>query len=150
LTLQAGERKEVVVLIDRLWEIQKMAAGALSKRFQAVSENLANINTPGYQRKEVLFEEALRRAAGLDQTGERLAPAESGEGEREAGAEIERLSSFSPVETRVEDEEYRLDGNNVDPEIEMAKLAETRLAYNATMRLMARRAEMLRIAMGGR
>ena len=138
-------------MIDHLWEVQKMAVAGLSKRFQAVSENLANINTPGYQRKEVLFEEALRTAAGLTQEEEnRLPLARSGEDEKETGEGMSARPPFSPVETRVTDEEYRLDGNNVDPEIEMAKLAETRLAYNATMRLMAKRAEMLRIAMGGR
>lgn len=138
-------------MIDHLWEVQKMAVAGLSKRFQAVSENLANINTPGYQRKEVLFEEALRKAAGLTQEEEnRLPLARSGEDEKETGEGMSARPPFAPVETRVTDEEYRLDGNNVDPEIEMAKLAETRLAYNATMRLMAKRAEMLRIAMGGR
>lgn len=138
-------------MIDHLWEVQKMAVAGLSKRFQAVSENLANINTPGYQRKEVLFEEALRKAAGLTQEEEnRLPLARSGEDEKETGEGMSTRPPFAPVETRVTDEEYRLDGNNVDPEIEMAKLAETRLAYNATMRLMAKRAEMLRIAMGGR
>lgn len=139
-------------MIDRLWTIQKMAAEGLSKRFQAVSENLANINTPGYQRKEVFFEEALRKAAGLDREKEnRLPLALSGENESEAGAEMSAASpSFSPVEVRAGDGEYRLDGNSVDPEVEMAKLAETRMAYSATMRLMAKRAEMLKIAMGGR
>lgn len=137
-------------MIDNLWEIQKMAAFALSRRFRAVSDNLANINTPGYSRKEVLFEEALRKAAGLDLEKDRLemAPTSGGEDNPEGGKI--GPGGFSPVETRVTDEEYRLDGNNVDPEIEMAKLAETRLAYNATMRMMAKRAEMLRIAMGGR
>lgn len=139
-------------MIDRLWTIQKMAAEGLSKRFQAVSENLANINTPGYQRKEVFFEEALRKAAGLNREKEnRLPLALSGENESEAGAEMSAASpSFSPVEVRADDGEYRLDGNSVDPEVEMAKLAETRMAYSATMRLMAKRAEMLKIAMGGR
>ncbi len=137
-------------MIDNLWEIQKMAAFALSRRFRAVSDNLANINTPGYSRKEVLFEDALRKAAGLDQEKDRLGMAPtSGGGDNPEGGKI-GPGAFAPVETRVSDEEYRLDGNNVDPEIEMAKLAETRLAYSATMRMMAKRAEMLRIAMGGR
>jgi flagellar basal-body rod protein FlgB len=49
----------------------------------------------------------------------------------------------------VSDNAYRLDGNNVDPEIEMAKLAETKMAYNGIMRMMGKRAEMLKTAMSG-
>jgi flagellar basal-body rod protein FlgB len=45
---------------------------------------------------------------------------------------------------------YRLDENTVDPEVEMAKLAETRMAYNAVMRLMAKRTGLLKTAMGGK
>ncbi|MFA0888260.1 MAG: flagellar basal body rod protein FlgB [Synergistales bacterium] len=135
---------------DPLWEVQKLAAGALSRRFSAISENLANINTPGYARREVLFEEALRKAAGSDRDEGRLPLAKSGETQDGSAPAEDGLRSFSVAETRVFDEEVRLDGNNVDPEIEMAKLAETRMAYGATMRLMARRVELMRIAMGGR
>ena len=43
----------------------------LSSRQQAISNNIANIDTPGYTRQEVNFETALQRQIG---SGERRAP----------------------------------------------------------------------------
>ncbi len=44
------------------------ALDGLSLRQRAIAENIANINTPGYQAKRVQFEDALR-AAIADGTG---------------------------------------------------------------------------------
>ncbi|HDQ93568.1 MAG TPA: flagellar basal body rod protein FlgB [Synergistetes bacterium] len=133
---------------DDLWIIQKAGASGLAKRFRAVAENIANINTPGYSRKEVFFEERLREAmdaktalatAGVSTTDKKhIAP--------------DRRADVAGVafETRAENEACRMDGNSVDPEIEMAKLARTRMAYNTVMKLMAKRAEMIKTSMGGR
>ena len=43
-----------------------------------------------------------------------------------------------------------LDGTYVDPEVEMAKMMETRLAYDGVLRMMAKRVDMLKTAMGGK
>jgi len=37
----------------------------LSKRFKAVAQNIANVNTPGYARSEVTFENELREALNM-------------------------------------------------------------------------------------
>jgi len=134
---------------DELWLAGKLSASALAARFEATAENLANINTPGYKRKEVFFEDALREAvSGADSQRLRLA------------ATREKHISPGKVALDVDQEEiiretsggvsYRLDENTVDPEVEMAKLAETRMAYNAVMRLMAKRTGLLKTAMGGK
>lgn len=134
---------------DELWLAGKLSASALAARFEATAENLANINTPGYKRKEIFFEDALREAV-------------SGEDSRQLHLAVTCEKHISPgkVELDVDQEEiirktsggvfYRLDENTVDPEVEMAKLAETRMAYNAVMRLMAKRTGLLKTAMGGK
>src|ERR1041385_5872410 len=54
-------------MLDRLLNTDTflMAQGALdglSARHAAISDNIANVNTPGYKRKEVPFEDALAHA----------------------------------------------------------------------------------------
>lgn len=41
-------------------EITKLALDGLSERHKAIAANTANVMTPGYQRKEVAFEDQLR------------------------------------------------------------------------------------------
>jgi flagellar basal-body rod protein FlgB len=133
---------------DDLWIIQKAGASGLAKRFRAVAENLANINTPGYSRKEVFFEDRLREAMNGKTS---VSPARvSATDKRHIAPDHQSDMAEVVLETRAGDEVYRMDGNSVDPEIEMAKLARTRMAYNTVMKLMAKRAEMIKTSMGGR
>ena len=60
------------------------------------------------------------------------------------------VSDVEPVELKIRDEMYRLDGNNVDPEREMAVMAETRMMYNAMNRLAAKKLAIYRTVIAGR
>jgi flagellar basal-body rod protein FlgB len=134
---------------DELWLAGKLSASALAERFEATAENLANINTPGYKRKEVFFEDALREAI-LGEDPRRLHLAATCEGHISPG-KVELDVDFEEIIRKTSGgDPYRLDENTVDPEVEMAKLAETRMAYNAVMRLMAKRTGLLKTAMGGK
>lgn len=134
---------------DKTWIAGRLGAAALAKRFGAVAENLANVNTPGYSKKEVNFEDSLREALNTGEEKESL---------KVLTTHRDHIgSSSSPLRNELEVEEvtdtdgiYRLDGNNVDPEIEMAKLAETKMAYNGILSMMAKRASMIKTAMGGK
>jgi len=133
---------------DKVWIAGKAGSSALAKRFEAVANNIANVNTPGYKRQEVTFEEDLRSAIGTRKTSNKL-EMETTEKNHFGNSGNNSLENFQVNESTVEDSSYRLDGNNVDPEIEMAKLAETRMAYQGIMKIMARRVEMIRTAMNG-
>jgi flagellar basal-body rod protein FlgB len=91
---------------------------------EAISNNLANAETPGYKREVVRFEEALKselnRAAGVQMrvTDPRHMTPEAGMGPR-----IEK----------VRDTSVRKDENNVDIDVEMAELAANQIQYNATI-----------------
>ncbi len=93
-------------------------------RSRAIANNLANVNTPGYQRIEVEFESKLRVAldekkltGSVDQSGHmRL-----GKGE---------LDSLEPIAYRSKDPTLPGEINNVDVDLEAAKLAENQLLYN--------------------
>ncbi len=105
---------------------KSLKASAIRQRVRA--NNIANVNTIGYQRLEVRFEEELRkslrkRTVSGAQTDERHLPV----GTQRAG--------------RVEPEVYVPNDpgdpsgvNNVDIEYEMAELAKNQLLYTAATR----------------
>ena len=49
------------LISSRTIEVTKLAMDGLMDRQQAISSNIANVMTPGYQRKEVAFESQLAR-----------------------------------------------------------------------------------------
>jgi len=93
-------------------------------RNRAISHNIANANTVGYQRKEVHFEEQVKAALRLKVDGER-----TNEQHFEIGKEaaIKKVKAFA-----LEANDPTLPGeiNNVDIDLEMSKLAENQIQYN--------------------
>ncbi len=105
-------------------------------RNEVISGNVANADTPGYKRKEVQFEQLLSSEMKNSQI-------ESGQ---------TRLSGSSGVKV-VEDHSsysYRLDGNNVDMEREMAQMAMNTLRYNTLIQRMNGQFSKLRNVIRGR
>jgi len=130
--------------MDKAWAAAKVSIGGLSKRLEATAQNLANINTPAYARREVTFEDQLSR---LLHGPERLPLTTTDP--RHISTLPESVEAVKPVEERAVGELVRWDGNGVDIDIEMAKLAETRMSYQALFRLLARKAASYRTVMGG-
>jgi len=108
--------------------MQKMMDTAML-RGRVIANNIANVNTPGYRRVEVAFEEALRSA--LDRTklkGARTDEKHLAMGRKDiSGVNAEAYHPYDPT--------LPSGVNNVDIDMEMAKLAETQLAYNYAVRL---------------
>ncbi len=95
----------------------------LSRRQNAVSDNIANIDTPGYQRKEVLFETELKRAIGGGSSQIAATdPRHITRAARSAGQNTEAAQMLTSS---------RMDGNTVSIDQEMVTLAETQLRYQA-------------------
>ena len=90
-------------------------------RYKLVSTNLANIDTPGYQTRDLDFRAELRRAAAE----------ESG---TEAGTLVSE--SFTPVARPVRGLMERPDGNNVSVERESLLLAEAQMKFNLGIQLL--------------
>lgn len=102
------------------------AADASALRNRIIGDNIANIDTPGYKRQDVSFEEDLRRALknsryqSLD--------------EKVGSVRLDRLNGT--VYTDYANYSYRLDGNNVDVDNENVELASNQLKYNGIMQSM--------------
>lgn len=97
------------------------AADASWMRQEAISNNIANVNTPGYKRQDVAFEDSLQEAISNSRyrsTDEKVAILSK------ADLRIRSYTDSSGFS-------YRLDGNNVDIDTENAALARNQLKYNA-------------------
>ena len=94
-------------------------------RNDAISQNIANVDTPGYKRKTVAFEEYLKSA--LD--GRSLKGITTDKRHIPIGGD-----KIDSVNIKVSEDNsslsVRLDGNNVDIESEMASLAKNSIKYN--------------------
>lgn len=97
--------------------------GAL-KRQQAFSDNMANVNTPGYKRKEVHFERQLKKAYTNREPRHPLHQAHPKHMKHDEPGPVQ------PTVHRVSDTTLRNDENNVDPDRQMAKLAKNSLYYS--------------------
>lgn len=97
------------------------AADASWMRQEAISNNIANVNTPGYKRQDVAFEDILQEAISNSRYR----------------STDEKVANLSKADLRIRSYtdssgfSYRLDGNNVDIDTENAALARNQLKYNA-------------------
>ena len=95
------------------------AADAAGQRNEAISNNIANVDTPGYKRQDVAFESVLQQALGNNRY-------ESMD-DKVANVDLSRLRGRAYLDYA--NYSYRLDGNNVDIENENVMLAENQLKY---------------------
>lgn len=94
-------------------------ADASWQRNEILANNMANVNTPGYKRQDVDFEEQLRRALGNSRY-------------ESVDSKVSHLKSseLTPrVYTDAANFSYRLDGNNVDIDTESVELASNQIKY---------------------
>lgn len=133
------------MLGDYTWSVIDKEAECLAQRFQAVSKNVANANTPGYARHNVSFEDQMREVM---EQGKHLHMTVTNAGH--IPSHPLKIKDVHPADFKIMDEQYRLDLNNVDPEREMAVLAETRMMYTAFMRAASSKLTMLKSVIAGR
>ena len=97
--------------------VLESAADASWTRNSVISNNIANVDTPGYKRQDIQFEQYLQ---------EELSGGSSLDDEV-AGADLDTLAGTSY--TDYGNTSYRLDGNNVDIDTENSYLAQNQLKY---------------------
>lgn len=103
-----------------VYELLKKSLDASSLRSKVIANNIANINTKGYKRYNVSFEESLKNSVdnlNLKITDEK----HINDGNSLGNIKIEQDTSRS----------MREDGNNVDIDNEMTNQAANSLMYNA-------------------
>ena len=97
------------------------AADASWMRENVITNNIANIDTPGYKRQDVDFESVLQKALGKTKYSSLDKKV------RELNQDLGKLTTTSYTDAA--NYYYRLDRNNVDENTENAELASESLRY---------------------
>ena len=114
----------------------KAALNGLSLRQQAISRNIANIDTPGYQAQTVEFQDTLTRLVDTNS----LLPLKITDEAHLTTAESDSLflSTLRPGGT------LRADQNNVDIDVEMADMSEAGIQYQAVSQAVSKKLLLLK------
>ena len=125
---------------DRTFKMLESTMDLASARHSLIASNVANVDTPGYKAKDMAFAKELK--AVLRQVVEKdMDPASSGSFEYQ---EVVRPRIFE-----VADVIARQDGNTVDIDKEMGKLAKTKSTYSRAITFYTMKLKMLKKAVSG-
>ncbi len=104
-------------LDNNMFSLSRKVLDCLWQKQMVISDNMANVETPGYKARYVTFEDELQQKISLAKG--------KGKNAMRAGIEGTRANiHFS------ENESTRADGNNVQMDAEQAEEAKTVLHYN--------------------
>ncbi len=129
-------------VIDRTMQAAMVALDGISQRQNAISRNLANVDTPGYQAQTVNFEDTLKRALNAQN---RL-PMEITSAAHLTGASS-TPAAFTLVNRPGGSE--RADGNNVDLDVEMTDMSEAGISYQALTQAVTKKFDLLKTIASG-
>lgn len=121
-------------------DILSKAADSSWLRNEVLSNNIANVDTPGYKRKDVTFAKYLNSALEAPENPY------STLNQRVKHADLSTV--HSDVYTDYSTLSYRLDKNNVDIETEQVELASNQLTYNALIDSMNNEFSRIKTALG--
>lgn len=103
-----------------------------AQRNALLAGNVANLETPGYKAKDLIFETALAKAMQARTPG----PLTVTNPRHLDGRNATPLEMVKPVLIRSGNPIASLDGNSVDIEREMAKIGENQVAYQALIQML--------------
>ena len=142
------------ILNTRSMEITTLAMDGLAERQKALVSNIANAETPGYKRVDVVFEDQLEKIIFTQEMeeGKKLKNSAAAMGGAAAmmnqaaktplnvnhNAATMQISDFKPklVESKINAENEN--GNTVDIEREMSMLTKNGMTYNALAAIQAK------------
>lgn len=125
---------------DRAPLVMTKSLDAQSARHLLVSNNISNADTPGYKAKDMDFQNQLRSALGSANKLDLRATQENHFGPSRQAIKNMEFEVFQ------EPDAAKSNGNNVNIDKEMAKLAENQIMYNAITQLMMKRGSTVRSA----
>jgi flagellar basal-body rod protein FlgB len=121
--------------MDKGFNILQKIINATNMRHKVITSNLANVDTPGYKAKDVTFGNILGETMKLMTTD----PGHIG------GGENNKVSG----EVIVQQDLSWGDQNNVELNVEVAKMTENSLLHNAALRILNSEIKMYKAAIKG-
>ncbi len=120
-------------LFDRDFTLLQKSLDFRTRRNTMLASNIANLETPGFKAKDLVFEKALGSALKASQPG----PLRVTNPHHLDGRPPTPLSLVQPEMITTASAVGSLDGNTVDLEKEMAKLGENQVAYQALTQMIS-------------
>jgi len=122
----------MAISIEKAFGIHENAMHLQGRRAQLLSQNLANSDTPNYKARDIDFKSALKSVAN----GNSRAPLEA----TQSGHIQPRgflMGMTGSEELYRQPMQSSLDGNTVEPHIEMAEFTDNSMRYLMTLRIMS-------------
>ena len=121
----------MAVLFDPTSDLLSDMIRATTVRQRILASNLANVETPGYEAQDVTFDKVLAEVRGT------------------SGRSSAEVPGVQPVVRPDPDGAIRRDGNTVDLDRQMAKLAENTLWHNGLVQILVSRMNVMKSAIKG-
>jgi flagellar basal-body rod protein FlgB len=128
---------------DRTLKALATSLNMRQMRQELIASNVANAETPGYKAKRIDFEAALARALDIDKQQGLLS---NDEKHFNVGG-----GGFDNLEPTIYNDANGIlseDGNTVDRDAEMAKMAENKILYDASIQLLNKKLGLLKYVIG--
>ena len=122
------------LISNEMMDLVQKSLDASALQHKAISNNLANVDTPGFKRSEVVFREKLKKALDAKSAAVQDLALSGSDPKHIREASDSELSAIEP-EVVQQGGSYRNDQNNVDIDLEMAKLAQNTVVYQALAQL---------------
>jgi flagellar basal-body rod protein FlgB len=126
-------------MVNRLFDgsVESLSRGLAyaARRHAVLVENLANVETPGYQARDLVFDDFLKPR-----------PVTSGD----LPPNLPAIGDHKPRLTLAEDGAPRANGNDVHLDRQMARLAENTLFHQALVQVLAGQFNTMKQAISGR
>lgn len=127
-------------LNDNAMLLSQKTLDAAWARQRLTLTNIANVDTPGYKAKYAVFETVLQDRLDRLKNARHLSSSEIGDAIQDVGVQVR--------ESR--EESMRLDGNNVNLDVEQLELTRTIYEYQFALRQISDQFTRLRVAIEGR
>jgi flagellar basal-body rod protein FlgB len=122
---------------DYSYSIAKLALDGLSQRQMAISNNIANVDTPGYHAQTVDFKSVLKRVTNQN---EQIVMKTTNPLHLTSTTD----NSVRFFETKRPGGTERADGNDVDIDVELTDMSETGIEYQALSQAVSLKLQLLK------
>lgn len=129
-----------------MMDLVQRSLDAATMQHRALSNNIANVDTPGFKRAEIIFREKLRKALDAKKEASSNLTLNRTQHGHLSLSDVSNVSELQPTLRVDSATQLRSDGNNVDIDAEMSALAQNTVMYNALAQISKMQFSALRTA----
>ena len=115
--------------------LAQRALDASALQHRVLSDNIANVDTPGFKRSEVVFREKLKKVLDQQRDASNELKASRTDTKHFDFRDEAHIDSIRPELQLQNNTSLRNDQNNVDIDLEMAKLAQNTVVYQTLVQI---------------